>query len=249
MSLPFDLTPGVTAALALALIGAAFVRGYSGFGFSAIVITFAAIFTNPLPLIPVVFACEMLMTIFQARGIRPDIDWRRVGAMLAGAAIVLPLSVGIILSVGEDMVRLIVSTLVLIMSLVLLSGWTLQRAIHAPGHLGVGIISGVCNGAGVGGAPVAVFMAAQPMPPAVFRATMIAFLTGLDLITLPLLWVGGLVTWETAIGAALAFPLLGLGVWLGGRQFLSTPPAAFRRFAVFLLLILSGAGLIRAAFA
>jgi hypothetical protein len=132
------------------------------------------------------------------------------------------------------------------MSLVLLSGWTLQRTIRAPGHFGVGMISGLCNSAGIGGLPVAAFMAAQPMQAARFRATMIVYLTGLDLITMPLLWAGGLVTWETALGVGLAFPLLGLGVWLGGRQFLAASPSTFRHFAVMLLLTLSLLGLLRA---
>ncbi len=244
--MPFDLGPGTLAALAIALLGAAFVRGYSGFGFSAIFIAFAALLTNPLPLIPVVFSCEMLMTVFQARGIRGHVDWRRVFALLAGAAVVLPASVWFILSLGEGTVRLAVSLIVLMMSLVLLSGWTLQRTIRSPGHIGVGMVSGLCNSAGIGGLPVAAFMAAQPMEAARFRATMIVYLTGLDLITMPLLWAGGLVTWETALGVGLAFPLLGLGVWLGGRQFLAASPSTFRRFAVMLLLTLSVLGLLRA---
>ncbi len=244
--MPFDLGPGTTAALAIALLGAAFVRGYSGFGFSAIFIAFAALLTNPLPLIPVVFSCEMLMTVFQARGIQGAVDWRRVFALLAGAAVVLPASVWFILSLGEGTVRLAVSLIVLVMSLVLLSGWTLQRTIRSPGHIGVGMVSGLCNSAGIGGLPVAAFMAAQPMEAARFRATMIVYLTGLDLITMPLLWAGGLVTWETALGVGLAFPLLGLGVWLGGRQFLAASPSTFRRFAVMLLLTLSVLGLLRA---
>ena len=117
--------------------------------------------------------------------------------------------------------------------------------LHLPDG-GVGIVSGMCNSAGIGGLPVAAFMSAQPIEAAIFRATMIVYLTGLDMITMPLLWAGGLVTWDTAIGVAMAFPLLGLGVWLGGRQFLSTSPASFRRFAVMLLLALSLLGLLRA---
>lgn len=243
--MPFDLGPGTAAALAFALLGAAFVRGYSGFGFSAIFIAFAALLTNPLPLIPVVFACEMLMTVFQAREIRRHVDWRRVLWMLAGAAIALPFSVSVMLSVGEDTARIVISAIILVMSLVLLTGWSLQRRIGTLGHGGVGIISGAFNSAGIGGLPVAAFMSAQPMQATVFRATMIVYLTGLDFITMPLLWAGGLVTWDTAIAAAMAFPLLGLGVWLGGRQFLSASPSTFRQFAVMLLLALSILGLLR----
>ena len=244
--MPFDLGPGTAAALAIALLGAACVRGYSGFGFSAIFIAFAALVTNPLPLIPVVFACEMLMTVFQARGIRGHIDWRRILWLLVGAAIALPFSVSVILSVGEGTARIAISAIIFVLSLILLSGWTLQRRIGPLGHTGVGIVSGACNSAGIGGLPVAAFMSAQPMEAAVFRATMIIYLTGLDMITMPLLWAGGLVTVDTAIGVTLAFPMLGLGVWLGGRQFTSTSPASFRHFAILLLLTLSLLGLIRA---
>jgi len=243
--LPFDFGPGTAAALALLLVGAAYVRGYSGFGFSAIFIAGSALITNPLPLIPVVFACEMLMTVFQARGIRGHIDWRRVIALLGGAAIVLPFSVAVVLSLGDAQVRLVVSCIVGVMSLVLLTGWSIRRPIKTPGNIGVGMVSGLCNSAGVGGLPVAAFLTAQPMPAAVFRATMIVYLTGLDLITMPFLWHGGLVTWDTGYGAALAFPLLGLGIYLGGRRFGATSPQGFRTFAISLLLILALLGLIR----
>jgi uncharacterized membrane protein YfcA len=228
------------------LLGAAYVRGYSGFGFSAIFIAFAALVTNPLPLIPVVFACEMLMTVFQARGIRGHVDWRRVLWLLAGAAIALPFSVSAILSVGEGTARVVISGIIFFLSLVLLSGWTLKRKIGPMGHGCVGVVSGMCNSAGIGGLPVAAFMSAQPMEAAVFRATMIVYLTGLDMITMPLLWAGGLITWDTGVGVAMAFPMLALGVWLGSRQFTSTSPASFRRFAVLLLLALSMLGLVRA---
>lgn len=246
--MPFDLGPGTLAALSLVLVGAAYVRGYSGFGFSAIFIASAALLTNPLPLIPVVFACEMLMTVFQARGIRGHIDWPRVGAMLVGAAIVLPVSVWIILSLGDVQVRMVVSLIVLVMSLVLLSGWTLARLIKTPGNVAIGIVSGLCNAAGIGGLPAAAAMTAQPIPAARFRASMIVFLTGLDLMTFPLLWAGGLVTWDTAVGIVLAFPLLGLGIWLGGRRFGAASPEGFRTFAISLLLILAVLGLLRTLF-
>ncbi|ARU01625.1 sulfite exporter tauE/safE-like protein [Yoonia vestfoldensis] len=244
--MPFGFDPGTSVALAFALLAAAFVRGYSGFGFSAIFIAFAALLTNPLPLIPVVFACEIMMTAFQARGIRAHIDWRRVGWLMLGAAIALPFSVAMLLSVGEDIARITISGVILLMALLLLSGWQLQRRIGALGHSSVGILSGMCNSAGIGGLPVAAFLSAQPMQAATFRATMIVYLTALDLITLPLLWMGGLVTWDTVIAALLAFPILGLGVWLGGRRFLAASPAAFRQSAVLLLLLLSALGLIRA---
>lgn len=243
--MPFDLALPTGAALAAGLFVAAFVRGYSGFGFSAIFIAIAALFTNPVPLIPVVFICEIAMTAFQAKGISPHIDWRRSTTLLAGAAVALPFSITVMVAVGADTARLIISGLIGVMALLLLSGRSLRRPLTTGGNIAVGLAAGLANGAGVGGLPVAAAMAAQPIPAPVFRATMIVFLTGLDLLSLPWLWRGGLITKDTILALALAFPILGLGVWLGSRRFGATSPAAFRRFAVLLLLVLSGLGLLR----
>lgn len=245
MALPFSLGAGMVAVMAVALLAAAFVRGYSGFGFSAIFIAFAALFLNPVPLIPVIFMCEIAMTAFQFRGIRSNIDWRRALTLLAGAALATMPAVYVMARLDEATARLTISALILGLSLLLLSGWQLKREIGRPGHIGVGIASGMANSAGVGGLPVAAFMAAQPIPAATFRATMIVYLTGIDLMALPVMGLNGLVTAGTFAAAALAFPILGLGVWLGGRRFLSASPQQFRRVAVILLLALSLIGIAR----
>ncbi len=243
--MPFDLNLTTAAALAIALLGAAYVRGYSGFGFSAIVIAAASLVTNPLPLIPVVFASEIAMTAFQARGMRGHVDWHRVLPLLIGAGIILPFAVKTMIALDESIMRMVISGIIFALGLALFAGFTLRKSAGLAAHGIIGVVSGICNSAGVGGLPVATFLTAQPIRAPRFRATMIVYLTGLDLITLPLMWHGGLVSWDSFTALALAFPLLGLGVWLGGRQFTSASPDSFRRFAVFLLLILSALGLLR----
>ncbi len=239
MPLPLDLSPGQGAYLAAALFAAALIRGFSGFGFSAIFIILAALTTNPLPLIPVVFSCEIAMTAFQARGIRPHIDWPRAIALLGGAAVATVPAIAIMARLGEQEARLAISSLILVLSLVLLSGWQLKRPVGRNGNAGVGAIAGIANSAGVGGLPVAAFLTAQPVPPAVFRATMIVFLTGIDLMALPVMAANGLVGPETLTGILLAFPILGLGIWAGSRGFQAVSQSLFRRAVVLMLTALS----------
>ena len=244
--MPFGFTPELIAALSIGLLGAAYVRGYSGFGFSALFIAWASLWTNPVPLVPVVFTCEILMTAFQAKGIRGHVEWRRVGWLIAGAALALPLSIYVIASASEDSARLAVSVIIMVMSLILLSGWSFKSKISDVGHGIVGAVSGLCNGAGVGGLPVVAFLAAQPVEPARFRATMIVYLTALDALTLPIMYAVGLVTRDTFYAAALAMPILGIGLWLGGRRFSSASPDGFRRLAIILLFTLASLGIVRA---
>ncbi len=242
---PFDLGIGQGAALALVLLGAAFVRGYSGFGFSALVVAGGGLFMNPLFLVPVVILCELAMTLVQGRAIASLIDWRRVGAMFIGAAIAMPVSIWALARIGTDPARLAISVLILGMCVILLAGWTLTRRIGVAGHAGVGVVSGLANGAAVGGLPVAAFMAAQPIPAAVFRATMVAYLTAIDLIALPLMWGQGLISRDTGLVFALSLPLLLVGLVLGGRHFLAASPQDFRRMTIWLLAALATLGIVK----
>lgn len=247
--MPFGYPPEILAALAIALVGAAFVRGYSGFGFSAIFIAIAALMTNPLPLIPVVFACEIAMTAFQVPSIRGNVDWRRIGTMLLGAFLTMPFAIAIIVTVGDNTARLVVSGFIFCLAILLLMGFSFTRQLGLVPHLAVGTLSGTVNSVGVGGLPIAAFLTAQPIRAAQFRASMIVYLTAIDLVALPLMWWNGLVTSDTALACALAFPLLALGVWIGGRHFHAASPENFRRFAILLLIALSGVGLIRGVMA
>lgn len=241
----FGLSLGQAGFLAVALFGAAVIRGYSGFGFSAIFIACSALITNPVPLIPVVFACEIVMTTVQARGIRPHVDWPRAGMLLAGAALAILPAVAVIARLGEEAARLTVSTLILAVSLLLLSGWRLKRPVGRAGHLAIGMVSGAANGAGVGGLPTAAFLSAQPIPPAVFRATMIVFLTGIDLMTLPVMGAHGLIGQDTVMGAVFAFPVLLLGILAGTHLFRFATPERFRTGVTWLLVALAVMNLTR----
>lgn len=240
-----DLDGWQIAALTTAFLIAAFVRGYSGFGFSALSIASASLFTDPRPIIPVMFVCELAMTTVQAGGVWHLIDWRRVLTMLVGAALSMPFSVSVLAEIGLDRARLAISIVILAFCLVLLTGWTIHRCVGTVGQVGVGLLSGVCNGAAVGGLPVAAFLAAQPLAAPVFRATMVAYLTLIDLLALPLFARAGLVTQGTLVTAALALPVIAIGLWAGGRHFLAASPQGFRKMAIGLLAVLSVLGLLR----
>ena len=158
----------------------------------------------------------------------------------------MPFAFGAILALPAHLVRLTISLVIGAMALLLLTGWTLTRPLGRTGHVGVGMIAGAANAAGVGGLPVAACLGAQPIPPATFRATMVVFLTGVDILSLPLLARGGQVTADTGLAVLMAAPILALGLTIGSRRFDAAPPATFRRLATWLLLILSCLGLFRA---
>ncbi|MEY4983653.1 MAG: hypothetical protein RIR62_1919 [Pseudomonadota bacterium] len=244
--MPFDLSLAGTVWMAAAILIAGFIRGYSGFGFSAMVIAASSLVTNPLNMVAVVVVLEAAMSAQAARGIAGQVDWRRVWLLLAGAAIGLPVGLWLLTGISEDAARAVISAYVLAMCAVLVAGWRLRAEARGASNFGMGIVSGLANAPGMGGLPVAAFFAAQPMQANVFRATLIAYFPILDLYSAPLYWWHGLVTWDTGLAALIALPLTFLGNWLGSRHFLSTDPQEFRRFAIGLLSALAALGLVKA---
>jgi hypothetical protein len=245
MTLPFDLTPLAALWMAVAIFGAAFVRGYSGFGSAALIIAASGLVTHPLNFVAVVTIGDFLMTFQQWPGARRDVDWTRVGWLTAGAIAGVPLGLWLLTGIDIDAARVVISLYVLAMCALLLTGWSYAGNAGRAAHLGTGIVSGMANAAGAGGLPVAVFFAAQPITAAAFRATLIAYFFALDLYTAPVLWAHRLVTRDSLVAVALSLPLLVAGIWLGGRHFLNTDPQGFRRFAIWLLAALAVLGLLK----
>lgn len=245
--MPLDLGPLAWAWLALVALGAAFVRGYSGFGFAALLVSGAALVTEPVALVPAVLLCDIALTAPQWATIRGQVDWRRVGFLFGGCLVGVPIGVAAVAAMGPDAARAAIAGWVLLICAILLRGWRLQRPQGDAVHGAVGVVSGLANGAAVGGLPVAAFFAAQPIPAAAFRATLVAYFALLDLYTLPVMAAQGLIGRDTALLAALGLPAMLLGLHLGSRRFLAAPPEEFRRFAIWTLVALAALGLIRAA--
>ncbi len=245
MILPFAMGYGAAAFMAGAIVIAAFVRGYSGFGFSAMVIAASALVTNPLHFVTVVVICEALMSVQAWRGVGKDVDWRRVWLLLAGAAVGMPLGLWALTAISEDAARAVISGYVLVMCLVLFAGWHLGREVRGPGNLAAGVVSGLANAPGMGGLPVAAFFAAQPMAASVFRATLVAYFPLLDLYAAPLYFWYGMVSWDTLWASLMALPMVFVGNWAGSRHFLTTDPQDFRKFALGLLAVLATLGLLK----
>ena len=245
--MPFDLSLGAMAWMAVACLVAGFVRGYSGFGFSAMIVAASSMVTNPLHFVAVVVILETVMSMQAWEGAGPDVDFRRVGFLMAGAAVGLPLGLWALTGISEDAARAMISAYVLLMCVILLVGFRLKAEVRsAGGNLAAGVVSGLANAPGMGGLPVAAFFSAQPMPATVFRATLIAYFPLLDVFSAPLYWLAGLVSWDTIWASLWLLPPTLLANWLGGRHFFNTDPQGFRRFAIILLGGLAAMGLLKA---
>jgi hypothetical protein len=244
--LPFGLGPGGLTLLAIGLLAAAYARGLTGFGFSALLVATGALVTEPAKVVPLAIVLEVTASLAQAVSVWRHVDWRRVALLIAGALAGNPLGIALLAFATADALRLGISGFILAACLILLLGWQARRRIGRAGTFAVGLGSGVVNGAtALGGLPVVLFLAASREAPAVMRASLIAFFFVTDLYAGALMAWRGILDTGTVHAAVWALPVLLAGLWLGSHRFAATTPEAFRRFTLWLLIVLALAGLVR----
>lgn len=243
------LTSQSSLALAVMLIGlilASLARGFSGFGFSAILVTSWSIVTEPSRAIALALMLEVIASIVQAYSVWSEIPWRRVAFLLGGAAIGTPFGVAILTYVPLPMMRIAIALFVIISTAALIKGWKLKKKANDLGASVVGVLSGLANGStGMGGLPVALFLTADGDHPARIRAAIVAYFFFLDMIGLVFLTRSGLTDTATIGLAMVSLPILLIGMALGTRHFIAATPEQFRRISLVMLTGLALVGLAR----
>ncbi len=224
---------------------AAIVRGYSGFGFSLLVITSLSLLMPAQTFIPAVFMLEIAASLHLLPGIWKDIHWRSLAPLIIGCVIGTPLGVWLLANVPAPPMQIALAAFVLVVTLLMGRGFILKSMPGRTASGGVGIASGLFNGAfGIGGPPVILFYFASPAGNVAGRASLIAFFLMTDLIGLAFMSREALIGWNSVTLALIFLPALVIGIWVGARSFKSADPQVFRKWVLVLLAdlaVLSGA--------
>ena len=134
--------PLIVASL-LVVFAAGIVRGFSGFGFSALCVAGLSLFAPPAQVVPPIFMLEVLASISLLRGALKDADWPWLSWLVLGNALFIPLGILVLAFVPETPLRLLIGALLLLAAVLLRSGFTLAlaptRARAAGDRAGVGL--------------------------------------------------------------------------------------------------------------
>lgn len=242
----------------LIVFAAGIVRGFAGFGFSALCVAGLSLFVPPAQVVPPIFVLEVLASVTLLRGALKDADWPWLSWLALGNALFIPLGVALLAFVPETPLRLLIGALLLLAAVLLRSGLRLALAPTRTVRLATGLVSGFVNGvAAIGGIAVAVLLSTAQMAPVTMRATMIILFLFTDLYALA--WAGivsvGIETGNALLGAdtlrwALWLaPAMLAGIWVGQRSFAGVSPTQFRRHVLNLLILIALVSVVRALLA
>ena len=98
---------------------AAYIRGYSGFGFSALTVTSLALILPPSEIVPTAYMFEITASIHMLPLVWRSIDWKILRWLFFGVVMGTPFGINFIEEVPQEIMRLVISGIVLTASLLL----------------------------------------------------------------------------------------------------------------------------------
>lgn len=252
-----DYWNALTAVGLIASLGAGVVRGFSGFGFSALTVAGLSLVIAPGAVVPAVLVLEILASMSVWRAAVRDLDMAWLKSLVIGNAILVPIGVYMLAHLDPVLLRLVVGTALLLTSAGL--RWRSAKPLHTNGRILVatGVLSGALNGlAASGGVAAALLMAACHVPALAMRGTLIAYVTFASGYTL--LWAGifshggdtgiDVFSAETLRWILVLAPGMLLGMRLGRKAFARSNPEGFRLLVLNLLMLISSLSVARALF-
>lgn len=245
--MPIDWTQ-LAALVAVALV-AAIVRGYSGFGFSAIVIAGASLFIVPAALVPALYMLEIVASIHMLPSVRRELDYPNFWPMLAGCLIGLPAGQYLLTHLPADTIRVCLSLAILLSTALLWGGYRFGTVLKQPLAGTTGLLIGFGSGmASVGGLLAMVIFLGVNYPAAQTRAMFVTIFLVMYVYGTGVSAVNGLITQTTFwMVLVMALPMVA-GIVVGQKQYLSATQESFRKFALLLLTVLAAIGIARVLF-
>lgn len=234
---------------AIAVFLAGLVRGFAGFGLSAILMASIVTIIPPIELIPICYVLEAAASMTMFRGGMKDADMRVVWGLVIWSALGIPIGLFATTSIDTDVSRLIALTVILSLTIAQLLRLRPKFLATTTGLFASGFVAGIVTGlASVGGMVVALYVIALRTDVKTMRASLIMFLFIGMATSLVYLLLYDMMT-PLAFRRGLTFvPIVLVGVLLGTLLFRPSLAHLYKRVCLILLISLCVVGLGRQIF-
>ena len=153
-----NLTIGNFIFFCAVILLASFVRGFSGFGFSASSISLLTFILPPVEIVPIILLLEVIASFFMIPSIWDKINWKFVIYLLFGVTFGTPVGVKLLSILEPKLMHIVISITVIFFALMLLKGYKNKKLNHNFSKFFVGVVAGAANGFGtLAGLPIALY--------------------------------------------------------------------------------------------
>lgn len=213
------------------------VRGFAGFGLSAVAMACLILILPPVELIPVFYVLEGAASLAMFRGGLRDADLRQVWPLAIGSFIGVPIGLFATTNISPEISKLTAVFVILALTILQFSRRMPVALTTMPGRYAVGATAGIVTGlASVGGMVVALYVLASQAKPKEMRAALTMFLFIGMFTSLTYLLLYGVMTQAAIIRGVVLTPITLAGVFLGTFAFRPALQTFYRKFCLILLI-------------
>ena len=225
---------------------ASFVRGFSGFGFSASSVSLLSFVLPPKEIVPIILLLEIIASFFMIPSIWKKINWRFVLYLLIGVLVGTPFGVSLLSVLEPKITHFIISTTVIVFAALLLKGYKNKKLNHNLSKFFVGSVAGTVNGFGtLAGLPIALYLLIIAAEPAVIRASLAALFFFTDFYALILSYFNDILNLSVIYRTLPLIFIIPFGVSFGTKLFKGSSKENYKRYVLYFLIIVSIFGLLR----
>ncbi|MEP5762100.1 MAG: sulfite exporter TauE/SafE family protein [Litoreibacter sp.] len=241
-----DLTLTQLMALSAIVFVAGMVRGFSGFGLSAVAMAVAVLILPPVQLIPVFWFLEMAGSFAMFKGGMTEADLPTAKGLIIGSGLGLPVGLSLTIALAPETSKTLALSGLLVLAGLQLAKVRLPFLASRAGTLAAGFGGGFSTGiAGAGGMFIALYTLARELPPRTMRGTLSIYLFGAGALGLITHLIAATMD-QTAIarGVTLIAPALA-GLYVGRLFFIERLTPYYKPACLTLLMSLAMLGLAR----
>jgi len=232
--------------IVITVLIASIIRGFNGFGFSAICVSGFSFILPAIEIVPIIIALEVIISIFMVPYIWNKIDWKFVLKLQIGIIIGSPLGLYLLKYLTPETTHLSLCLIIIFFSILLMKGYTNQKINNNYGKFFTGIVSGILNGlTTLGGMPVALFLLITSIQPAVIRGSLAALFFLTDAYAFTLSFFAGIVDMTTIYRIIPLIIILPIGVFIGNKFFVKSKEVTYRKVVFYFLIFISFFGVFK----
>tara|TARA_A100001015_G_scaffold320752_1_gene448329 strand:- start:1398 stop:2153 length:756 start_codon:yes stop_codon:yes gene_type:complete len=225
---------------------ASFVRGFSGFGFSASSVSLLSFVMPPKEIVPIILLLEIIASFLMFPSIWKKINWMFVFYLFLGVLIGTPFGIHLLSILDPKITHLIISLTVIIFAFLLLKGYKNKNLNHNLSKFFVGGVAGTVNGFGtLAGLPIALYFLIIAAEPAVIRASLAALFFFTDLYALLLAYFKDILNYTVIFRTLPLIFIIPIGISLGTKLFAESSKENYKKYVLYFLIIVSIFGLVR----
>jgi uncharacterized membrane protein YfcA len=230
--------PGM-AIIAMVAFGGGLVRGFTGFGGPAFILTILTLFFTPYSVVAKILVVDFIASIYLFKAVYRQIDWRATTSMVIPTLIFMPLGHWLLIELDPVWMKRAMALTISAACVMMLIGFRYQRPMTTAWLVLVGSCAGIIFGGTYIALVAVVFILLGPYDKHAGRTLIIAWamftVLGFALISA----LSGTTGVDDVITAAPGAATYLLGTWIGSHGFRKSSEKLFRRAAIVTLLALS----------